>query len=111
MGNRGAVEYHRIGLAPPAAVTQATEAYLIEEDSFGRWVEECCTVSRQLFGKGAALWGSWKEWAERNREPAGGRKSFTQTMEQHGYRPDKFQGTRGFYGIALRPKKRPRAEP
>jgi hypothetical protein len=56
----GAVEYHRIGLAPPAAVTQAIEAYLIEEDSFGRWVEECCTVSRTLFGNGAALWANGK---------------------------------------------------
>ena len=63
------------------------------------------TVEREraaeYFGNGAALWKSWKEWAERSNEPAGSRKAFTQKMEAHGYRRDKYQEKRGYWGIDL----------
>jgi putative DNA primase/helicase len=91
------------GRAPPNAVLAATEAYLIEEDSFGRWVEECCVVGRDQWGIGDRLWGSWKAWAERNKEATGTRKAFAQTMEGQGYPPDKSQHVRGYRGIDLKP--------
>jgi putative DNA primase/helicase len=97
----GCAEYRRIRLSPPKIVTEATEKYLIEEDSFGRWVEECCTIDPKMFGNGNVLWNSWKEWAERNNDPVGSRKNFAQVMEQHGYKPEKYQGKRGFWGITL----------
>jgi P4 family phage/plasmid primase-like protien len=48
--------YREIGLAPPPVVVAATEAYLIEEDSFGRSVEECCVLSKQS-GASATTYG------------------------------------------------------
>ena len=38
----GCLEWQRIGLAPPSAVTKATEDYLTEEDAVGRFISECC---------------------------------------------------------------------
>ena len=100
----GAIEYHRIRLAPPAVVTHATEAYLIEEDSFGRWVEECCVTGKFQWGRGDHLWGSWKAWGYSNNELTGSRKAFAQTMEQHGFPPEKSQEVRGYRGIDMKPE-------
>jgi P4 family phage/plasmid primase-like protien len=97
----GARAYYYMRLAPPTVVTEATANYLIEEDSFGRWVEECCVTSPKYFGNGDMLWKSWKEWAERNNEPVSSRKAFAQTMEQHGYVSDKQAHMRGYLGIDL----------
>ncbi len=36
---RGAVEYHRDGLEPPAEVLTATRAYFSEQDDLGQWLE------------------------------------------------------------------------
>lgn len=33
----GCIEWQRIGLAPPKAITDATEKYLEEEDAIGKW--------------------------------------------------------------------------
>ena len=38
----GCLEWQRIGLAPPSAVTKATEDYLSEEDAVGQFISECC---------------------------------------------------------------------
>jgi putative DNA primase/helicase len=95
--------YRSRGLDPPNAVHAATEAYLIEEDVFGRWVEECCQVSSGSWGKGDDLWRSWVGWTERNKEHIGSRKAFAQTMEENGYLPEKLNGVRGYGGITLPP--------
>jgi P4 family phage/plasmid primase-like protien len=97
-------EYRRLGLAPPTIVIAATEAYLIEEDSFGRWVEECCIVGKEQWGIGTPLWASWKAWAERNNERPGSRKAFAQSMDAQGFHPSKSQEVRGYDGIDLKPR-------
>ena len=52
----GCLEWQRIGLAPPAAVLDATADYLTAEDGFGRWIDECCIVGKHQWGVGARLW-------------------------------------------------------
>jgi P4 family phage/plasmid primase-like protien len=95
----GCLDWRRIGLAPPAAVRGATDAYLAEEDSFARWVEECCVTGRHHWGIGERLWLSWKLWAERSNERAGTRKGFAEAMSGHGFPPAKSQHVRGYQGI------------
>jgi P4 family phage/plasmid primase-like protien len=100
----GCMEWQRIGgLAPPPAVTAATEEYLTAEDSFARWVDECCEVGEWLFGVGNRLWGSWAAWADRGRERIGTRKGFAQAMIAHGYKDGRnAERIRGYEGIDLR---------
>jgi putative DNA primase/helicase len=43
----GCLEWQRIGLAPPAAVVEATEDYLTEEDAIGRFIAERCERNSQ----------------------------------------------------------------
>src|SRR5438874_9059142 len=38
----GALDWQERGIAPPACVDEATEAYLAAEDAFGTWIDERC---------------------------------------------------------------------
>jgi P4 family phage/plasmid primase-like protien len=99
----GCFEWRENGLAPPKAVTDATTAYLAEEDAITLWIEECCeSGSRNYWETSARLWQSWKAWAERRNDEIGSQKSFGQTLDELGYRPEKSQGVRGHRGIRLR---------
>ena len=40
----GAVQWHKTGLRPPAAVRDATLEYLAAEDIIGCWIEDRCTI-------------------------------------------------------------------
>lgn len=91
------------GLNPPAAVRNATDEYLAAEDSFAQWLEECTDpASERAFESSAALFASWKAWAEKASEFVGSRKLFADTLQARGYAPKKgAHGVRGFIGVQL----------
>jgi putative DNA primase/helicase len=60
----GCLEWQRVGLTPPLAITAATDEYFAEEDALARWIDECCATGRHLWGVGAKLWSSWRAWCE-----------------------------------------------
>jgi putative DNA primase/helicase len=98
----GCLEWRKIGLTPPTAVTAATDGYLAEEDTLARWIDEKCVTRKSAWGIGAALWKSFKEWTDTNNEWAGSRKSFAQALKERGFEPSKSQEIRGYSGINLR---------
>jgi putative DNA primase/helicase len=97
----GCLAWQKDGLAPPQRVTEATEEYLVEQDSFSLWVGDCCVIDTAAFGIGAVLWRSWLSWADNNREPPGSRKSFAEKMKTRGYTLGNQQHQRGYLGIRL----------
>jgi putative DNA primase/helicase len=100
----GCFEWQEIGLAPPKAVTDATEDYLAEEDALALWIEECCdTGDRTRQETSAKLWGSWKMWAERRNEAVGSQKSLAQALDEIGYHKYRTNAERGHVGIRLKP--------
>lgn len=98
---QGCIDWQHQGLSPPAAVRDATDSYLGEEDSIAQWIDECCTTGRSCWGVGDDLWQSWKDWAAANNEQPGSRKAFADAMASHGFRPGKSRGARGYAGIEL----------
>jgi putative DNA primase/helicase len=107
----GCLEWQRRGLAPPPAVTCATEEYLGEEDATGRWLDECCDLHRDAKEGSSALYDSWRAWAEQAGEPAGSQKRFSQALQQRGFTPDRLgKGKAGFTGLKLNVSP-PRSEP
>jgi len=64
----GCLEWQNIGLCPPARVLDATEEYFSEQDSIGRWLDECCVIGGQFLTEKRRLYESWVKWAEKNRE-------------------------------------------
>ena len=100
----GCLVWRREGLNPPAAVREATDQYLVAEDSFGAWLEEHTEpATNRAFESSADLFASWKAWAESAGEEPGSRKRFADTLRTRGYAPKKrHAGVRGFEGIRLR---------
>ena len=102
---QGCLEWQRIGLAAPAVVRQATEAYLAAEDAIAQWMEENCALDRVYTERSAILFANWKDWSEAAGEFVGSQKRFAQALEDHGF--DRFHDSRTrqamFRGITLRP--------
>lgn len=97
----GCQQWQTSGLNPPDTVRKATDDYLDAEDAIMTWVEACCDRSPSAFETTTALFNSWKSWAERNNEPAGGSKRFGQALEQHGFRREKREKGNGFIGLNI----------
>jgi putative DNA primase/helicase len=101
----GCLEWQRIGLAPPAAVRDATAAYLAAEDSLANWLEERCEQDHRAICKRSLLFGSWKPWAEAAGEFAGKQADFFAALESRGLVQFREPGTgqRMFRGLSLKP--------
>jgi putative DNA primase/helicase len=98
----GCLEWERIGLAAPEAVTKATADYMTSEDSLGIWLADRCEDNRASWASTKALFESWKSWAEGAGEYVGTQKRFSQNLEAKGYFPTRTNQTRGFQRIKLK---------
>lgn len=99
---QGCLEWQRVGLRPPPKVLAATDEYFEAEDAFGRWLDECCERVAQHVEATAALYASWKAWAEANGEFVGSIKRFSQTLSARDFFPHRTAALRSFIGLRLR---------
>jgi putative DNA primase/helicase len=83
----GCLQWQAQGLNPPEVVRDATETYFDEQDLLGQWVEEHCEVGPGKSDTKASLYGSWKNYCERNGDNPGGSRAFTQALKKAGARP------------------------
>jgi putative DNA primase/helicase len=98
----GCLEWQRIGLAPPAAVREASDAYLEAEDALSAWIDEECERDPQGWEPSSALFTSWKHWAERHGEHVGSARRFAQALEVRGFHPRRTSQARGVVGLRLK---------
>jgi putative DNA primase/helicase len=98
----GCLEWQRIGLAPPTAVTKATSDYMTSEDSLGIWLTDRCENDRATWTSTKSLFESWTTWAESAGDYIGSQKRFSQNLEARGYLPTRTNQMRGFQGIGLK---------
>jgi putative DNA primase/helicase len=100
----GCLEWQRMGLDPPPAVSNATADYLASEDTVGRWIDECCVCSTGLWTPGSKLYASFQQWCERTGERQWSQKRFSQALKTRGFERERTGaiGARGFSGIATR---------
>jgi putative DNA primase/helicase len=101
----GCRAWQRDGLAPPAAIADATADYLAEEDTFGAWLAEWVRpAAEEATETSANLFSSWETFATWAQEPAGSRKAFMRAMRARGFTPCRIghAGARGFQGLTLR---------
>ena len=100
----GCLEWQRAGLAPPAAVRDATESYFADQDVLGQWLEDCTQDGGPFaFTRISNLFASWKAWCEdRNLKP-GSASSLSETLADRGFAKKREPGTgqRGFAGLTL----------
>lgn len=101
----GAVRWAKEGLQPPAAVRDATDDYLASEDTFGRWLEQCCHFEAAATTTTTDLFAHWKEWCDEAGEHPGSQRRFVQRLRER--RPDlerwkdSYSRRAGYRGIGL----------
>jgi putative DNA primase/helicase len=79
----GCLEWQRIGLAPPAVVTDATDDYFASEDSFGQWLEDRCDTdpgNNDKWDRGSDLFDDWSIYAEADGDRRVSKKAFNSLM-------------------------------
>jgi P4 family phage/plasmid primase-like protien len=100
-GIEGAVDWQREGLSAPASVRAATDDYLADQDTVGRWLSERCCLDGQRRTPTKALFESWKAWAEANGEFVGSQRQLTQALENLGLKYDRGRQNRAIVGVGL----------
>jgi putative DNA primase/helicase len=97
---QGCLDWQKIGLMPPSAVTDATDQYVDAEDVMERWLETCCAQKPDYWTAVGALFDRWKVWAEATGETVGSIRRFSQNLEARGFKPQK-KDDRGFIGLTI----------
>lgn len=72
-------------LLKPISVTDATTAYLRDEDWIGTFIDECCTVERLAEAKSSDLYAAYQSWAGANGLRLKNSRDFAAAMETNGY--------------------------
>ena len=105
----GCLEWQRIGLAPPKAVTDATAEYFAAEDAFGQWLEDDCDVragDMKLWDRTGDLFDTWSKYAGKSGIEPGNKKGFNELMTNRGFiasrKEDAGKTVRCFHGIRLK---------
>ena len=98
---QGCLEWQQHGLRPPATVLAATDEYFEAEDALGRWVAECCEKSPNFIEPTAALFASWKAWAEAGGEFVGTIRRFSDGLTNRGFEKDRGGSARRIRGLQL----------
>ena len=80
----GCLDWQERGLAPPEAVTNATDAYFAGEDSYANWIADCCDAIPGFVTPSTVLFVSWKAWAEKAGQTVGNSSQFREEMERLG---------------------------
>jgi putative DNA primase/helicase len=98
----GCLEWQEIGLKPPEAVTQATDAYFAGEDGYSDWIADRCEVTAGFWSRSSDLFASWRDWAEKAGQPAGDSKRFREEMERLGFPLKHTRTGNCFVGLCIR---------
>jgi putative DNA primase/helicase len=99
---QGCLNWQRQSLQPPAAVREATEAYLLAEDALTAWIDEKCERRSTAWTAVGDLFASWSAWATRLGEQPGSAKRFAQTLGSRGFVAKRKDFGRGFEGLKLK---------
>jgi len=101
----GCLEWQRIGLAPPAIVTEATADYFNEEDIIQEWLDDCTIDGGpHAFTGTTQLFASWKNWCDERHLEAGSSKALASALEDRGFTKKRATGgKRGFANLVLAP--------
>jgi putative DNA primase/helicase len=105
----GCLEWQRIGLAPPAAVLDATNAYFADQDTMQQWLDDC-TEDRGPFAftRTTELFASWKAWCDAHNAKPGTAQALSEALTDRGLVKKRNNvGQQGFRSLTVKPLKPP----
>ena len=97
----GCLNWQADQLAPPPAVSAATDDYLQAEDVLALWIGERCKRIGWGTTESSRLYADWRQWAIAAGEEPGSQKRFSQALQAKGYVKGKAGDRMAFEGIAL----------
>ena len=97
----GLRQWQQMGLAEPDTVTDATSEYWADQDVLQHFLDARCKTGVSQRVKGAALYASYKQWAEVAGEQIMSERDFGNAMSDRGYSRYHTKSERGREGIAL----------
>jgi putative DNA primase/helicase len=101
----GCIKWQRDGLNPPKKVRDATEEYLQSEDAVEGWIADKCNIGVGKQAASAALFGSFRAWAEQSNELVGTQRALIdRLLTKDGIERRSDTHTRGLLGIELKPE-------
>lgn len=92
----GALEWQREGLIKPQIICTETEEYFGQQDTFGQWLEECCTIDqadRHCWSMAQDLYQSWRQFSEARNDLPGSAKSFGELLKARGFHADRVRSS------------------
>lgn len=87
-------DYQRQGLAEPAAVVRATDAYHTDSDAIARFIEECCITGDFYTAAVSELWERWCHWRAEDGAEEMSKKDFGIALDERGFEVHRGQGGR-----------------
>jgi len=101
----GCLAWQRVGLVRPPVVTEATAEYFEEQDTIRHWIEERCNTGKGgLWCSSTDLFTSWSNWANAHGEKPGSVKRFVGALRKLGFKYQRTNTGRGFFGIEAKPE-------
>lgn len=97
----GCLDWQKNGLVIPEPVKKATEDYFKEQDTYGRWIEECCEWGLGKKAKALVLYQSYVEFCAENGEQADTNVIFADVLGKRGFEKKK-SGGNFYHGITLK---------
>lgn len=100
---QGLVDYLRDGLAEPASVVADTAEYRAENDTVGRFLDECChiTGNPQLKVNTRQVRSAYETWCQAEGLPAVTAQLFGRSLRQSGIEQERVHGQRYYVGLSL----------
>jgi putative DNA primase/helicase len=99
---QGCLRWQQHGLGQPQAVTNATSAYRLEEDTIGTFLADCCTLDAGGRVTVADLRGAYERWSEQHGERPLSAKALTQSLlRRGGITTGRTKHSRYYAGLAL----------
>jgi putative DNA primase/helicase len=89
---RGCMDWQRVGLNPPAIVTNATTAYRTKEDVLGRFIDDECQQGPNVSVTFASLFAKLETWSRDNGDDCPTKKSFGTWLAENGFERSRSNG-------------------
>jgi putative DNA primase/helicase len=98
----GCLTWQREGLNPPAAVTEATDAYRSEMDVLGTFFDDVCVLEANVTAQSTKLFERYQSWCEASGERAMKRRAFGLAMTERGFERERRRDGYHYIGVAIR---------
>lgn len=97
----GCLEWQRDGLKPPAVITDAVKQYREESDTLGRFIDECCQITKLGQVKSSNFYRQYQQFAEHAGERWMQSKELPAEMQRRGFTWKRTKAGGVFEGIKI----------